>query len=393
MHPPADGAAILRPVIGSPSVPPPAELITLDDAAAELARIAATPPVYASGPAGLLIFLAPVLLYLEGSFGGRGLSIWSDVLNFFFLIFGAPCLIFPWLAVFFLHRHRVRNLRLAIATRRAWRISGPLQQAGRRAVVVENLQLNTIHRVRIPEWVGASTCTVVFADPRLANPGVRFTEPGVVISIAGPGGGLIYPQTGAVPNLLKLPTLIASALLAFAFTASCNSQAQSYADASTRLSEIQRATPCTGASRAGDDCSRWVAGTVEWTGSSSVQVGGGSTCSTVLRWQGGQQDGDIHTDLGDCSEQLAGSPMAASIQLVKNYAIQVVVGRTLYRTDRWPPNRTVDVLAVVFRIAAFVWLLWPFVHLTAAVLFRLAARSARRAGTPSPPAPALGSPA
>jgi hypothetical protein len=215
----------------------------------------------------------------------------------------------------------------------------------------------------------------------------------MVISITGPDGAFLYPRLGALPSLLRLPAIIASAVIALGFTTTCNGQAQGYESATTRLQEINAAVPCTDGNKPGDPCRRWVDGTVEFTGGSSVEVGAGSACSVKLRWPGGEQDGDIRTSIGDCSQQLAATvPLPAKIALVRTYATEVLVEQTLYQTDRWPRvGWPVLPLALLFRIAAFIWLASPIVQAAIAIVFWLRARSARQAGTPSPPAPALGS--
>jgi hypothetical protein len=372
--------------------PPPPDSIAIDKATLDIARAAAATPWYASGAVGIALVLGPPLFFIDGHLAGQGLSVWADALTFFYAIFGVPCLFLPWLALFFLHRYRAHDLRVAIARRRAWRLKGSVRAVGRKAITIGGRTLTTIRAARIPRSAENSTCEVVFADARITNPQTLTTD-GVVISITGPDGRFLYPRLGALPSLLRLPAIVASAAIAFGFTASCNGQAQAYDGAATRLREIQAAVPCTDLNKPGDACRRWVDGTVQFTGSSSVEVGAGSACSVVLRWRGAQQAGDIRTSLGDCSQQLSTTPMPAKIALVRNYATEVFVGQTLYQTDQWPqvawPVLPLDLL---FRVAAFLWLVWPVAHIAVATVYRLRRlRSHRPAGTPSPPVPALGS--
>ena len=93
----------------------------------------------------------------------------------------------------------------------------------------------------------------------------------------------------------------------------------------------------------------------------------------MLRWAGGQQQGDIRVDGVDCTKQLVpNSAMPAQIEVVQKFAIQVRVGETVYQTDRWTPaGDTVFPLAMFFRVATLLWLGWPLIHVAAAVLYRV----------------------
>src|SRR5690349_1692279 len=205
--------------------PSPPDSIAIDKPRLDIARAAAASPWYASGAVGIALVLGPALFFIDGHLAGQGLSVWADVLTFFYAIFGVPFLFLPWLALFFLHRYRAHDLRVAIARRRAWRLKGPVRVAGRKAITVAGRTLTTMRPARIPAWAESSTCEVVFADARIANPPTATTD-GVVISITGPDGRFLYPRLGALPSLLRLPAIIASAAIAFGFTASCNGQAQ-----------------------------------------------------------------------------------------------------------------------------------------------------------------------
>ena len=66
------------------------------------------------------------------------------------------------------------------------------------------------------------------------------------------------------------------------------------------------------------------------------------------------------------------SAMPAQIEVVQKFAIQVHVGETVYQTDRWTPaGDTVFPLAMFFRVATLLWLAWPFIHVAAAILYRV----------------------
>jgi hypothetical protein len=86
------------------------------------------------------------------------------------------------------------------------------------------------------------------------------------------------------------------------------------------------------------------------------------------------------------------SAMPAQVQVVRNFAIQVRVGDSVYQTDRWSPvGDTVFALANLFRVGTILWFAWPFIHVVAAVVYRLAVPQPAADSAP-PPAVAVGSP-
>jgi len=233
----------------------------------------------------------------------------------------------------------------------------------------------------------------VFADGNIGA-AKDSTETGTpqLIAITGPDGHQIYPPTGAVPTVLRVPALIASMLFSLAFTNACNAQAQAYSDAATRLHDINAATQCTASNKPTDDCWRWVAGTIAYEGYYTTTTFNGSTsstCRSILRWDGKRQEGDLRIAGIDCRTQLSTSPMPGRIQVLRDHAIQVEVDQSIYKTDRWPPlGETATTLALITRLATIVWFAWPIVHVVASIVYRLRrAMSAPQVGTPSPPAP------
>lgn len=374
------------------------QAVELDDATIELARQGARPPWYASW-VGVVMVAGPLLALMAGTFGGQDTLIAIGMFSLLFLSCGGSAFVAIWLVLVIRHRSRVRPIRQAINLRRAWSVTGPVDQVDG-MMSVDNQAFITLRRARIPDWAGTAMCTVVFTDAGSAR---DFGSAGqrIAIKITGPSGGLIYPETGLIPEILQVPAVVASILAGIALTAAFNAQTQIYNEAASRLHDIEAATPCTKDSKVGDVCSRWVAGTVEKTGIVSSSSGASpgpvsSSCFVMLRWGSSHQEGEIRTDGADCDQQLAPStwsPMPAQIQLVKGYAVQAKVGPTAYRTDRWPPyGDTVFALALIFRLGTILWLAWPIVHLVVAILYRVRrAMSAPPVGTPSPPAPALGS--
>jgi hypothetical protein len=367
------------------------EPVELDDATIDIARQVARPPWYASW-VGVVMVAGPLLTLMAGTFGGDDTLIAVGMFSLLFLSCGGAALVAIWLVLLIRHRSRVRPIRQAIKVRRAWSVTGSLGQVFG-TMSVDDQEFITLRRARIPDWASTAPCTVVFTDAGSAH---DFGSAGqrIAIKITGPSGQQIYPETGLVPTFLQVPAIVASILVGIAFTAACNAQSRTYNEAASRLHDIEAAAPCATASKVGDDCSRWVAGTVEKTG--ILSNSSGSSCFVMLRWGNSHQEGEIRTDGTDCNQQLSPStwsPMPAQIQLVKGYAVQAKVGATVYRTDRWPPyGDTVFALALIFRLATILWLTWPILHIVAAILYRLRrAMSAPPAGIPSPPAPELGS--
>jgi hypothetical protein len=371
---------------------PEADSVTLGNADIARAQQVMRPPWYASWVGVVVILLLPILLTVAGYIGGdTNLQAWGVGGIVFLFVCGFPFLGLPWLALFMNYRDRVQGIRSSIDSQRGWSVTGPLVQTGARTIAVPGFNLSLVHRARIPAWARSSSCTVLFAGPpRRAQYMVR----GTVISIAGPGGRVAYPPGGAVPAMLRAPAIVASILFSLGFTAACNAQSQTYADAAARMQLINAASECTKANKPGDDCTRWVSGTV--TRSEGYAIIGASpqpvnsSCTVLLRWPGGQQQGDIRVDGVDCTKQLlTGDPIPAQIEVIRNFAVQVRVGDTVYQTDRWPSvGDTVFTLASIYRVATILWLAWPFIHLAAAVIYRFAAR--RPADMTLPPAPAMG---
>jgi hypothetical protein len=376
-----------------PNVDPNAEIrasprepvaVELDDATIDLARQAARPPWYASWVPGAVMLAGPGLFLMAGTFGGQDSLIAAGIFSFLFFGSCGRVLVVAWVALFARHISHVSPIRKAIRLRRAWALTGPVQQWDG-IIAIDNQALMTLRRVQIPDWWGEVVCTAVVTD---AN--VR-----MVIKITAPDGRLLLPVVSATPRILQLPAIIVSILIGLAFTAAFNAQSQLYNDAAARLHDIEAASQCTSQSRPGDACWKWLDGTVEDTGviySSSGSSPGPvrSSCFVMLRWGSAHQEGEIRTDNGNCQEQLSASfksPMPASIQLVRDYAVQIRVGTNNYRTDRWPPyGDTVFTLALIFQMATILWLAWPIVHVAIAVVYRVRrAVSAPAGGTPSPP--------
>ena len=369
----------------------PAEAVALDEASLEIAREAARPPWYARGWTAIMLIAAPILLSFEAAYAGQGAltSTTADVITFFFVVLFLPGWLIAWLAAFLIVRWRIRHLRLAIGAGRAWSITGALQQVDGKTITVAGRAFRTLRFVKIPEWTRSQACTVVFADESLWSTNDVSWSLGSVIRIDAANGYRIYPETGPIPDLFKASALVTSVLVSLAFTAACNTQSQGYSDAAARLSDIKAATPCTNASKPGDDCTNWVAGTLTWGGGYSSSPGS-SKCPVTMRWSTGSHDGEIRADGAQCQQQLAHDvAMPVTVELLKNYPIQVRLGDAVYQTDRWPPNGdAVFVLDWIFKLAVLVWLAWPTLHLAAAIVYRVRrATSRRRPDVPSPPAP------
>ena len=186
-----------------------------------------------------------------------------------------------------------------------------------------------------------------------------------------------------------------SILIGLAFTAAFNAQSQLYNDAAARLHDIEAASQCTTQSRPVDACWKWVDGTVEDTGVIYSASGASrgpvrSSCFVMLRWGSAHQEGEIRTDNGNCQKQFSASfksPMPASIQLVRDYAVQVRVGK-----QQLSDGSLASVRRHRFCVGADLpdgddsVAVWPIVHVAIAVVYRVRrAVSAPAAGTPSPP--------
>lgn len=372
-----------------PSVEPSS--VPLDDATLKVAREAARPPWYASGLAGIITIAAPILLWLDGSFASQGTAIWTILVTGLYPVCGVLFIVLPWLILFLVHQSRVFYLRRAISLRRAWVLNGPIQVIGPKTIVVANRRIATVRPLRLPANAATVQWTVLFADARLDPADSGRIDSAVAVAILDLNSEQVYPTPGAVPLLARAPAIVASVLVSIACTAACNIQSQTYADAATRLTEIRSAAPCDAESKPQDVCSRWVAGTVTWNGGIADSPVN-SVCAVVMRWDRGQQQGDIRIDSSACPGLLADTPVPAQIELVKNYVIQAQVGPVTYKTDLYPPyGDTVYSIAILFRVATILWLAWPLLHVVAAVAYRLRPKSGRRADTPSPPAAVLSS--
>jgi len=367
-------SSFMDPNLEPAAATPEPEAIALDDATIALAQQVARPPWYASWIGAVAILVTPFLLLTAGVVGGdQNVQAWGLGGILFLFICGFPILGLPWLALFMSYRDRVGGIRNAISEQRAFSLTGPILQTGGRSIAVPGFNLSLVHRETIPAWAKTVPCTVVFAD-RTAK--TKFAIQGTVISITGPGGRQAYPRTGAIPALLRTPAIVASILFSIGFTAACSAQSQSYGNAADRMRVIEAAPDCTKDTKPGTDCLRWMPGTVtrlEGYGVTGTSPQVNSWCSVMLRWAGGQQQGDIRVDGVDCTKQLVpNSAMPAQIEVVQKFAIQVRVGETVYQTDRWTPaGDTVFPLAMFFRVATLLWLAWPFIHVAAAILYRV----------------------
>jgi len=390
--------SFLDPSLETDATAPQVQQFTLDDNAMALASQAARPPWYASWVTGALIPAAPALGLLMGIYGG-GVELidWAELGIVLLVLFG-PVIGIVWLALFLSHRGRVAPIRRALDDGSAWMVAGPVAISGPRSVTIGGLQIQALHRPSLPAWVSTAMCTAIFADDntgpqRYGIPQARR----MLISITGPDGRRLYPEVGALPVLLSVPSVIASVIVSLAFTAACNAQSQTYSTAASYLRDINASTPCTAKSQPGDDCWKWVQGTVAydyWYSTSTSNGSTNSTCRATLRWGGPHtQTGDLRTGSIDCTKQLTSTPMPARLDVLKDYVIQVQVGKTTYQTDHWPPlGDSVFTLALIFRIVTVLWIAWPIGHFAWAIAYRARrAMSAPRAGTPSPPMPALGS--
>jgi hypothetical protein len=372
-----------------PVVEPPS--VALDDATLRVAREAARAPWYASGPTGVITIVGPILLWLYGAFAGQGTAIWTIAVTGLYPVLGVMFFVIPWLILFLVHQAQVFYLRRAISLRRAWVLNGPIRVIGPKTIVVANRRIATMRPLLLPANAPTVQWTVLFADAYLdpAYPGLP--DVAMAVAILGPGGERVYPSPGAGPSLFRARAIVGSVLVSIACTAACGTQSQTYADAGTRLTEIKAAAPCNSESKPQDVCSRWVAGTVAWDGGIATSPVD-SFCEVAMRWDAGQQKGDIRIDSSACPGLTTDAPVPAQIELVKSYAIQAQVGPAIYKTDLYPPyGDTVYSLALLLRVATVMWLAWPLVHVLAAVAYRIRSRSARHAGTPSATEAVLGS--
>src|SRR5438874_1842181 len=325
-------SSFMDPNLGEVAATPEPDTVALDEATLSLAQQVSRPPWYASWIGALVILVLPVLLTVAGVVGGdANLMSWGIGGILFLFICGFPLLALPWLALFMGYRDRVRGIRNAIAEQRALSVTGPIMQTGGRSIAVPGFNLSLVHRGTIPGWTKTVPCTIVFAD-RTAK--AQFGIRGTVISIAGPGGRQAYPPRGAVPALLRAPAIVASILFSIGFTAACNAQSQSYSNAADRMQMIEASADCTKDTKPGMDCLKWVPGTVtrlEGYGVTGASPHVNSWCSVMLRWAGGQQQGDVRVDGVDCTKQLVpSSAMPAQIEVVRNFAIQARAGDTVY---------------------------------------------------------------
>lgn len=370
----------------------PAQAVALDQASLDIAREAARAPWYARGWTAVVLVAAPILVGFDAAYAGEGAftSTAADVFTFMFIVLFLPFWLIAVFAAFLIVRWRTRNLRLAIGARRAWSITGIASQVDGKTISVAGRAFRTLRFVTIPEWAKSQALTVVYADDSLWSTTDVSWSIGSVIRIDTASGYRIYPETGPIRDIFKTSAVIASVLVSLGFTAACNAQSQGYSDAAGRLTDIKGATPCADASKPGDDCTRWVAGTVTWGGSSSSSPES-SKCPVTMRWPNGSHEGEIRADGAQCEQQLVeGVATPVMVELLKNYPIQVRLGDTVYQTDRWPPNGdAVYVLTWISKLAVFVWLTWPVLHVAGAIVYRVRrATSRRRAGIPSPPGPA-----
>jgi len=376
---------IISQLVGlEPQAEPPS--VAFDDATLKVAREAARAPWYASGLTGIVVIVGPVLLWLDGAFASQGTAIWTTAVTALYPVCGVMFIVTPWLILFLVNQTRTFYLKRAIELRRAWALTAPIQVVGPKAIVIANRRIATVQRLRLPANAATVQWTVLFADGRLHPADTGRTDNAVAVAIFGPNGERAYPTPGAVPVLYRAPAIVASVLVSIAATAACSTQSQTYADAATRLTEIQAAAPCSAAGTPQEVCSRWIGGTAAWDGGIADSPVN-SVCEVALRWDSGQQYGDIRTDTTACPGLSTDAAVPAQIELVKNYAIQVQVGGATYKTDLYPPyGDTVYSLAILLRVATILWLAWPVLHVVGAVAYRLRSRSARRAGTPSPQA-------
>lgn len=387
----------LDPTLETSAIAPQATQVALDDHTIALARQAARQPWYASWVTAAMIPGGPVLALVMGLFGGgTDLVGWAGLAIVLLVIFG-PVIAIIWLAVHWRHRDKTEPIRNALGAKSGWAIQGPIAITGFHTIVAGGMPIDAVHRVSVPDWARTAVCTVVFArdnDADLSEYG-REHNRGVVISIAGPDGRQIYPAVGEVPTLLQGPSLIASILISIAFTAACNAQSQTYANAAAYLRDIKASTPCTAQSKPGDDCWQWVAGTItlnEWKDpyQSKSTTPTSSICKAILRWGNHTQAGDVRSDVADCTQELDTAPMPAKLDVLKDYVIQVQVGDATYQTDRWPPlGDSVFTLALIFKVVTVLWVAWPIAHLAWSVGYRIWRTSTGPSAiAPSPPEPA-----
>ena len=386
-------SSFMDPNLAPEAAPSEPEAVALDEATIGLAQQVIQPPWYASWVGVVVILVLPILLTIAGFIGGdANLQAWGIGGILFLFVCGFPFLGLPWLALFLNYRDRVEGIRNAISTGRAWSVTGPIVQTGARSIVVPGFNLSLAHRVRLPAWTKAAGCTVIFSEP---TPRGRGVNPGGVISITGPSGRRAYPPTGAIPELLRLPAIAASILFSIGFTAACNAQSQTYGAAADRMRVIETSAVCTKDTEPGTDCVKWVPGTVtrlDGYGRMGASPQVNSWCTVMLRWAGGQQQGDIRIDGVDCTKQLVlNTTTKAQVQVVRNFAIQVRVGESVYQTDRWSPaGDAVFTLAMLFRVGTILWFAWPFIHVAAAVVYRWAVPQPAQ-DSAVPPAVAVGS--
>ena len=378
------------------ATPPQEQPIALDDNLVALAREASRPHWYASWVVAVLVPAGPALAILAASAGGGVQLLDWALLGIVLLVLFGPVIGICWVAMFMSHRDHVRPIRFAINTGYASEMTAPVTTLGAHSILVGDTPIGAVHRVRLPGWARTAPCTVIFArdDPSAIRP--RRAGPGPqLVSITGPDGRQLYPDVGAVPTLLRVPSIFASILVSFAFTAACNAQTQTYEAAASHLRDINASTPCNAKSKPGDDCWKWVPGTIAfdyWYNTSKTNGAISSTCRAVLRWGAHIQTGDVRTDGVDCTKQLTSTPQTAKLDVLKDYVIQVQVGKATYQTDHWPPlGDSVFTLALIFEVVTILWIVWPIAHVAWAIVYRLRSRSAPLAGIPSPQAPALGS--
>jgi len=363
--------------------------VELDDQTVGLARQSAKPNWYESGWTGLVMLGGPLLAIATGMYGGIDMMINIGALAFLGLLFPScfGLLLFVLWGIYFVsYRAATKPIRQAIKTRRAWSVTGPVQVLTDRMISAGGVQLLTKRAIRIPDSAASLNCSTLYA-------GVGDGTQGALIAIKGPDGRMLYPATGTVPTLFKWWAVAASLLASFGLTSACSAQSQIYSDAATHLSDIKAAVQCTKDNKPGDACWKWTDGTVvfgQGSTSSDFSFFGPevSICQVTLRWGNIVQQGDIRGDGTDCSINLTrGAQMSARIKLVRNYAIEADVAGSAYRTDKWPPlGDSAFTLALIYKVASFLWLAWPTVHLGAALLYRV-----RRRPRPAPVAPVTGS--
>ena len=126
-------SSFMDPNLAPQAAPPKAEAVALDEATIALAEQAIRPPWYASWVGAVVILVLPVLLIIAGFAGGdANLQVWGIGGILFLFICGFPFLGLPWLALFLNYRDRVKGIRNAISTGRAWsRMKGRMNSSTR----------------------------------------------------------------------------------------------------------------------------------------------------------------------------------------------------------------------------------------------------------------------